>query len=56
MKIKFSTLIYTLLSIIIGVFYISIVRPVGWFDSVFAIFLGLLVFFLLKKIKGIIWK
>ena len=31
--------------------YINNVRPVGWFDSVFAIFIGILVFFILKKIR-----
>ena len=56
MKVKISTIIYILISIGVAFLYIKNVRPVGWFDSVFAIFIGILVFFLLKKIKGIVLK
>ena len=44
---------YILISIGVAFTYINNVRPVGWFDSVFAIFIGILVFFILKKIRGI---
>ena len=56
MKVNLSTIIYILISIGTAFLYINNVRPVGWFDSVFAIFIGILVFFLLKKIKGIVLK
>ena len=56
MKINVSTIIYVIVSIAAGFFYINNVRPVGWFDSVFAIFIAIVVFFLLKKVKGVIWK
>ena len=56
MKIKLTTIIYTLISIFVAFLYINNVRPVGWFDSVFAIFIGVVVFFILKNIKGIILK
>ncbi len=53
MKVNLSTIIYILISIGAAFLYINNVRPVGWFDSVFAIFIGILVFFILKKIRGI---
>ncbi len=53
MKVNLSTIIYILISIGVAFLYINNVRPVGWFDSVFAIFIGILVFFILKKIRGI---
>ncbi len=52
---KFS--INTILGIVLGVaaffFYVSNVRPVGWFDSVFGLLLAGIVFLIVKKFKGI---
>jgi len=56
MKVRLLTIIQIIISIGVAFIYINNVRPVGWFDSVFAIFLGILVFFLLRKIKGITLK
>ena len=56
MKISFKSILGIILGVSAFMFYVSNVRPVGWFDSVFAIFLGILVFFLLRKIKGITLK
>ena len=56
MKISIKTLVHILISIAAALGYINFVRPVGWFDSVFGLFLGILVFFLLKKFKGITLK
>jgi uncharacterized BrkB/YihY/UPF0761 family membrane protein len=56
MKLKISSIIYAIIGILAGFLYISNVRPVGWFDSVFGIFIAIVVFILLKRVKGILWK
>ena len=52
MRIKVKTLIAITLSIFVFYLYVSNVRPVGWFDSVVGLVLGLLTFIFVKTFKG----
>lgn len=53
-KMRFS--ISTIIGIILGVstfmFFVSNVRPVGWFDSLVGMILGVVVFIVVKNFKG----
>lgn len=53
MKFSISTIIGLALGITAFVFYVSNVRPVGWFDSLVGMILGVVVFFVVKNFKGI---
>jgi len=53
MKFSISTIIGLVLGISAFVFYVSNVRPVGWFDSLVGMILGVIVFFIVKNFKGI---
>ena len=53
MKFSISTIIGLVLGISAFVFYVSNVRPVGWFDSLVGMVLGVIVFFIVKNFKGI---
>jgi uncharacterized BrkB/YihY/UPF0761 family membrane protein len=53
MIIKIKTLIAIILGIFVFYLYVSNVRPVGWFDSVVGLALGLLTFICVKFFKGI---
>ena len=52
MKIDISTIIGIVLGVSIFMFFVSNVRPVGWFDSLVGMILGVLVFIFVKKFKG----
>ena len=52
MMIKIKTLIAIILGIFVFYLYVSNVRPVGWFDSVVGLLLGLLTFIFVKTFKG----
>ncbi len=53
MRFSISTLIAIGLGIMTFLFYVSNVRPVGWFDSIVGIILGVIVFIVVKRFKGI---
>jgi hypothetical protein len=53
---KFNTIVGIILGALVFLFYVSNVRPVGWFDSVVGLTLAIIVFVIVKKFKGIIWK
>mgnify|MGYP006211326311 CR=1 FL=1 len=46
----------TVLGVLLGgatfLFYVSNVRPVGWFDSVVGLTLAIIVFIVVKRFKG----
>ena len=52
MKIDISTIIGIVLGVSTFMFFVSNVRPVGWFDSLVGMILGVLVFIFVKKFKG----
>tara|TARA_Y100000590_G_C15149185_1_gene799156 strand:- start:243 stop:413 length:171 start_codon:yes stop_codon:yes gene_type:complete len=56
MHFKITTIIYLVISVAVAILYINNSRPVHWVDSLVGFALGGLVFYLLKKFKGIIWK
>ena len=49
--------IKTIFAIIFGalgfLFYVSNVRPVGWFDSVVGLTIAIIIFFVIRNFKGI---
>ena len=47
-----STVIGIILGVLTFLFYVSNVRPVGWFDSVVAVTLAVIVFIAVKNFKG----
>jgi len=53
MKFSKSTIIGIILGVSLFLLYVSNVRPVGWFDSVVALVLAVIVFFVVKNFKGI---
>ena len=53
MKFSISTLIGIGLGVMTFMFYVSNVRPVGWFDSIVGMALGLIVFIVVKRFKGL---
>ena len=52
MRLSISTILGIILGVATFMFYVSNVRPVGWFDSVVGITLGIIVFVASKKFKG----
>jgi membrane associated rhomboid family serine protease len=52
MKIKIKTFIALLIALGVFIMFVSIVRPVGWFDSVFALVMAVIAFFFVKNFKG----
>ncbi len=52
MEFSIRTLIGIALGVSIFIFYVSNVRPVGWFDSLVGIFLGVVVFIAVNRFKG----
>ena len=52
MKFSISTILGIILGATIFIFYVSNVRPVGWFDSLVGIILGVIVFVVVKRFKG----
>lgn len=53
MKLSISTIAGIILGASTFMFYVSSVRPVGWFDSVVGLILGAVVFIVVKTFKGI---
>ena len=52
MRFSISTIIGILLGVSTFIFFVSNVRPVGWFDSLIGMVLGVIVFLVVKKFKG----
>ena len=50
---KVRTVIAIVLAVTTMVFYFRITRPVGWFDAVVALILAGIVFYIVKKFRGI---
>tara|TARA_B100000902_G_C26637557_1_gene587490 strand:+ start:162 stop:326 length:165 start_codon:yes stop_codon:yes gene_type:complete len=53
MRFSISTIIATAFGVMTFLFYVSNVRPVGWFDSIVGMILAVIVFFVVKRFKGI---
>ena len=53
MKFSISTIIGIALGVLTFLLYVSNVRPVGWFDSLVGMILGVIVFVVVKKFKGL---
>ena len=53
MRFSISTLVAIGLGAMTFLFYVSNVRPVGWFDSIVGMILAVIVFFVVKRFKGI---
>lgn len=53
MKISISTIIGIVAGVFTFMLYVSNVRPVGWFDSLVGLILGVVVFIVVKKFKGL---
>ena len=53
MRFSISTIIGILLGISTFIFYVSNVRPVSWFDSLVGLILGVVVYIVVKKFKGL---
>jgi membrane associated rhomboid family serine protease len=52
MRFSISTIIGIFLGVSTFMFYVSNVRPVGWFDSLVGMILGVVVFVVVKRFKG----
>ena len=52
MRFSISTIIGIFLGVSTFIFFVSNVRPVGWFDSLVGIILGIIVFVVVKRFKG----
>ena len=55
MRFSISTIIGIALGVSTFIFYVSSVRPVGWFDSLIGMILGVVVFIVVKNFKGLKW-
>ena len=55
MRFSISTIIGIFLGVSTFIFFVSNVRPVGWFDSLVGIILGIIVFVVVKRFKGFKW-
>ena len=55
MRFSISTIIGIALGVSTFMFYVSNVRPVGWFDSLVGMILGVVVFIVVKNFKGLKW-
>ena len=53
MKFSISTIVALILGVSAFAFYVSSVRPVGWFDSLVGMIIGFIVFIIVKNFKGI---
>ena len=53
MRFSISTIIAIAFGVMAFLFYVSNVRPVGWFDSIVGMILGIIVFVVVKRFKGI---
>jgi len=53
MRFSISTIIGIILGVSTFMFYVSNVRPVGWFDSLVGMVLGAVVFVVVKTFKGV---
>tara|TARA_B100000902_G_C27009459_1_gene764001 strand:+ start:24 stop:188 length:165 start_codon:yes stop_codon:yes gene_type:complete len=53
MRFSVSTIVALILGVSAFAFYVSNVRPVGWFDSIVGMVIGLIVFIIVKNFKGI---
>ena len=52
MKISTSTVTGIVLGVSTFLFFVSNVRPVGWFDSLVGMILGVIVFVVVKRFEG----
>tara|TARA_Y100001935_G_C17158918_1_gene434271 strand:+ start:640 stop:804 length:165 start_codon:yes stop_codon:yes gene_type:complete len=52
MRFSISTIIGIFLGVSAFIFFVSNVRPVGWFDSLVGMILGVIVFVVVKRFKG----
>ena len=52
MRFSISTIIAIILGVTAFMFYVSNVRPVGWFDSLVGIIIWVIVFIVVKNFKG----
>ena len=52
MKFSINTVVGIILGAAVFLFYVSNVRPVGWFDSVVGLTLAIIVFFTVKRFTG----
>ena len=55
MRFSISTIIGIFLGVSTFIFFVSNVRPVGWFDSLVGMILGVIVFVVVKRFKGFKW-
>ena len=55
MRFSISTIIGIFLGVSTFMFFVSNVRPVGWFDSLVGMILGVIVFVVVKRFKGFKW-
>ena len=53
MKISIKTIAGIILGALAFLLYVSNVRPVGWFDSVVGLTIAIIVFFAVRKFKGV---
>ena len=53
MRLSISTIVGIILGVSTFLFFVSNVRPVGWFDSLVGMILGIVVFAVVKKFKGL---
>ena len=53
MRFSISTIIAIILGVTAFMFYVSNVRPVGWFDSLVGMIIGVIVFIVIKNFKGL---
>ena len=53
MRFSISTIIGIVFGVSTFMFYVSNVRQVGWFDSLVGLILGVVVFIVVKKFKGL---
>ena len=52
MRFSISTIIGIIMGVSTFMFFVSNVRPVGWFDSLVGMILGVVVFIVVKNFKG----
>ena len=52
MRFSISTIIGIILGVSTFMLFVSNVRPVGWFDSLVGMILGVVVFIVVKNFKG----
>jgi len=52
MRFSISTIIGIILGVSTFIFFVSNVRPVGWFDSLIGMVLGVIIFLVVKNFKG----